>query len=85
MREENQIREKGGGIESKFMEEYTPLEKEETKTKIGNEKKNGDSLQIIGWNATPRSNWYLFIILAVYGRAKNSKQKLCLAHPQLAV
>ena len=25
MREENQIREKGGGIESKFTEEYTPL------------------------------------------------------------
>ena len=25
MREENQIRERGGGIESKFTEEYTPL------------------------------------------------------------
>ena len=25
MREENQIREKGGGIESKLTEEYTPL------------------------------------------------------------
>ena len=35
MREENQIREKGGGIESKFTEEYTPLAGSEKVGKTG--------------------------------------------------
>ena len=34
MREENQIREKGGGIESKFTEEYTPLKEAKGKLTV---------------------------------------------------